>query len=107
MRGREHYLLWAPFRLLPVPCHCRQPSALPPTPHTAAHSAARCRSCTGAIGPLLRYLRDNKRDDAALRSGLHTLTLLVSNSPNRGIIVSFHVSVRAGGRRWRRWGRGL
>ena len=55
------------------------------------------RSCSGAIGPLLRYLRDNKHNDAALRSGLHTLSLLVSNSPNRGIIVSFHVRRGGGG----------
>lgn len=63
-------------------------------PHAALNTAAHCFtlcSCSGAIGPLLRYLLDNKHDDAALRSGLHTLSLLVSNSPNRGIIVSFQV----------------
>ena len=59
------------------------PASLPPS--------LPARSCSGAIGPLLRYLRDHKHNDAALRSGLHTLSLLVSNSPNRGIIVSFHV----------------
>ncbi|KAI7835971.1 hypothetical protein COHA_010140 [Chlorella ohadii] len=59
--------------------------------HTASAQEAAVveSSCSGAIGPLLRYLRDNKYDDGALRSGLHTLSLLVSNSPNRGIIVSF------------------
>ncbi|PRW44486.1 small GTP-binding isoform B [Chlorella sorokiniana] len=59
--------------------------------HTASAQEAAVveSSCSGAIGPLLRYLQDNKHDDAALRSGLHTLSLLVSNSPNRGIIVSF------------------
>lgn len=60
--------------------------------HTASAQEAAVveSSCSGAIGPLLRYLRDNKLNDAALRSGLHTLSLLVSNSPNRGIIASFH-----------------
>lgn len=62
------------------------PSPYPSTPPTKP------RSCSGAIGPLLRYLRDHKHSDAALRSGLHTLSMLVSNSPNRDIIVSFHVS---------------
>ena len=63
--------------------------ARPPATWPAPHPPC---SCSGAIGPLLRYLRDNKHNDSALRSGLHTLSLLVSNSPNRGIIVSFHVS---------------
>jgi hypothetical protein len=81
------------------PHHCHPCLALHlPSPHllTCPPSPPLCPpappcSCSGAIGPLLRYLRDHKHNDAALRSGLHTLSLLVSNSPNRGIIVSFHV----------------
>lgn len=46
-------------------------------------------SYSGAIGPLMRYLKQNTVDDAALLSGLHTLALLVSNSPNRAIIAGF------------------
>ena len=71
--------------------------AAPPPPFTHTHTHARTShppppcSYSGAIGPLLKYLRDHKSDDAALRSGLHTLSLLVSNSPNRGIIVGFQV----------------
>lgn len=60
--------------LAPLP---RRPSAL--------------RSQSGAIGPLLRHLSQVKHDDQALRSGLHTLSLIISNSPNRGIIINFKV----------------
>lgn len=79
---------------LPPP-RSEQPSAARPShlycsPYRLTHPAC---SCSGAIGPLLRYLRDNKHNDAALRAGLHTLSLLVTNSPNRGIIVSFDVSL--------------
>lgn len=46
-------------------------------------------SQSGAIGPLLRHLSLVKHDDDALRAGLHTLSLIISNSPNKGIIISF------------------
>lgn len=89
-----------PDPLRTCPCTCPPPfwadevpcASLPhPTPHPKQKTLL-ARSCSGAIGPLLRYLRDHKHNDAALRAGLHTLSLLVTNSPNRGIIVSFHVS---------------
>jgi len=43
-------------------------------------------SYSGAIGPLLRHLNDAAGDNEKSRSALHTLGLLVSNLPNRGII---------------------
>lgn len=46
-------------------------------------------SCSGAIGPLLKYLRDHSGDDLALRPALHTLALIVSNMPNRDIALGF------------------
>ncbi|GAB4814350.1 hypothetical protein N2152v2_001396 [Parachlorella kessleri] len=46
-------------------------------------------SHSGAIGPLLRHLSQLKDDDAALRAGLHTLSLIITNSPNKSIIISF------------------
>lgn len=43
-------------------------------------------SYSGAIGPLLRHLNAAAGDNEKSRSALHTLGLLVSNLPNRGII---------------------
>eukprot|EP00887_Chlorella_sp_A99_P004949 scaffold4.g4949.t1 len=46
-------------------------------------------SSSGAIGPLLKYLHDRRHDDAALAASLQTLSVLVANSPNRSVVVSF------------------
>lgn len=90
MRSPAQLLCGSSIAISPL-LRCLRDNKQPHAPlNTAAHCFTLC-SCSGAIGPLLRYLLDNKHDDAALRSGLHTLSLLVSNSPNRGIIVSFQV----------------
>lgn len=46
------------------------------------------RSYSGAIGPLMRHLLQHSGDEPRARSALHTLSLLVSNQPNRSIIAS-------------------
>lgn len=55
---------------------------------TASRQEAEQRdsSYSGAIGPLLRHLNAAAGDDDKSRSALHTLSLLVSNLPNRAII---------------------
>jgi hypothetical protein len=55
---------------------------------TASRQEAENRdsSYSGAIGPLLRHLNAAAGDNEKSRSALHTLGLLVSNLPNRGII---------------------
>lgn len=55
---------------------------------TASRQEAEQRdsSYSGAIGPLLRHLKAAAGDDDKSRSALHTLSLLVSNLPNRAII---------------------
>lgn len=55
-----------------------------------ALEAAVCdTSSSGAIGPLLRYLKENAANDDVVQPTLHTLSLLVANSPNRDVVLSF------------------
>lgn len=55
--------------------------------HATRYESESCNSSySGAIGPLLKHLRRCYGEEDKTRAALHTLSLLVSNLPNRPII---------------------
>jgi hypothetical protein len=64
--------------------------AMQSLPSHEAGAAKSDVSPSGAIGPLIRYLHTNAQSNAStavIAPTVHTLTLLVSNAPNREVVV--------------------